>query len=114
MLERKRAALRRALKAEYIKKMYNPKSYTKEGYIDSHDANMMRFHAMQKSVPDYWRPSWRSFGFFCCLYIVPVLTHHYFHYNDKQDFERKCRSGEYAYDDPARSTRWWVTVGSLR
>merc|ERR1711944_217627 len=49
MLERKRAALRRALKAEYIKKMYNPKSYTKEGYIDLHDANMMRFHATKIS-----------------------------------------------------------------
>merc|ERR1711997_232515 len=61
MLERKRAALRRALKSEYIKKIYNPKMYNKDGYVEMHDAALMRYHAMQKTVPEYWSPSWRSF-----------------------------------------------------
>jgi len=110
MLERKRAALRRALKSEYIKKLYNPKMYNKDGYVEMHDAALMRFHAMQKTVPEYWFPSWRSFMLFSAITLVPLFGHHYFHWNEKANFERKCRSGEYAYDDPARSTRWWVTV----
>ena len=110
MLERKRAALRRALKTEYIKKMYNPKSYTKDGYIEMHDAAMMRFHAMQKTVPDFWFPSWRSFALFSAITLLPIALHNHFHYNGREDFERKCRTGEYAYDDPVRATRWWSTV----
>ena len=110
MLERKRAALRRALKSEYIKKMYNPKSYNKEGYIEMHDAAILRYHAMQKTVPEYWFPNIRSFGFFCALVVLPIGVHHYFHNNDRKDFEKKCRSGEYAYDDPARSGKWWSTI----
>merc|ERR1712059_139913 len=109
MLERKRAALRRALKSEYIKKMYNPKSYNKEGYIEMHDAAIMRYHSMQKTVPEYWIPSFRSFIFFSALVGIPILGHHYLHNNDRKDFERKCRSGEYAYDDMKRSQRWWST-----
>ena len=75
MLERKRAALRRALKSEYIKKMYNPKSYTKDGYIELHDAAMMRFHAMHKTVPDFWFPSWRSFALFSVITLLPIFGH---------------------------------------
>merc|ERR1712020_595662 len=106
MLERKRAALRRALKMEYIKKVYNPKSYTKDGYIEMHDAAMMRFHAMQKTVPEFWFPSIKSFMVYSAIVMIPILGHHYFHNNDRADFERKCRSGEYAYDDIKRSQRW--------
>jgi NADH dehydrogenase (ubiquinone) 1 beta subcomplex subunit 4 len=110
MLERKRAALRRALKSEYIKKLYNPKSYTKDGYVEMHDAAIMRYHAMQKTVPEFWFPSFKSFIFFSALVMVPILGHNYFHSNDRADFEMKCRSGEYAYDDVKRSQRWWSTV----
>ena len=110
MLERKRAALRRALKTEYIKKMYNPKSYSAEGHIEMHDTAIMRFHAMQKTVPEFWFPNVRSFMFFLGLTFVPILGHFYFHNNDRIDFEKKCRSGEYAYDDPARAGKWWSTV----
>ena len=74
MLERKRAALRRALKSEYIKKMYNPRSYTKDGYIEMHDAAIMRYHAMQKTVPEYWVPSFRSFIFFFGILLLPTLA----------------------------------------
>merc|ERR1712244_135065 len=72
MLERKRAALRRALKSEYIKKLYNPKMYNKDGYVEMHDAALMRFHAMQKTVPEYWFPSWRSFMLFSAITLVPL------------------------------------------
>ena len=110
MLERKRAALRRALKSEYIKKLYNPKSYTKDGYVEMHDAAVMRFHAMQKTVPEYWFPSFRSFALAFALAGIPILTHNYFHQKDRADFEMKCRSGEYAYDDIKRSQKWWSTL----
>merc|ERR1712080_384901 len=110
MLERKRAALRRALKAEYIKKVYNPSSYTKEGYVEMHDAAIARFHSMQATVPEYWKPNTKSFIFFFGITLFPILVHHYFHHNDRVDFEKKCRSGEYAYDDPARALKWWSTV----
>merc|ERR1712064_23375 len=110
MLERKRAALRRALKSEYIKKIYNPKSYNKDGYVEMHDAAIMRYHAMQKTVPEHWFPSIKSFIFFSGLVIVPILGHYYFFNGDRVDFEKKCRSGEYAYDDVKRSTKWWCTV----
>merc|ERR1712064_85882 len=83
MLERKRAALRRALKSEYIKKLYNPKMYNKDGYVEMHDAALMRFHAMQKTVPEYWFPSWRSFMLFSAITLVPLFGHHYFHWNEK-------------------------------
>merc|ERR1739846_16290 len=73
MLERKRAALRRALKSEYIKKIYNPKMYNKDGYVEMHDAALMRYHAMQKTVPEYWSPSWRSFMLFGAVTLVPLL-----------------------------------------
>ena len=107
MLERKRAALRRALKAEYIKNVYNPKNYTRQGYVEYHDAAIMRYHAMQKTVPEYWFPTWRGFALFSVMYLAPVFFHHYLHLNDRVNFEKKCRTGEYAYDDPARATRWW-------
>ena len=111
MLERKRAALRRALKTEYIKKMYNPKSYTSEGYIEMHDAAMMRYHAVHKTSTEFWYPNIRGFIFFLGITILPIAGHFYFHNKDRVNFEMKCRSGEYAYDDPARQTRWWVTTG---
>ena len=110
MLERKRAALRRALKMEYIKKMYNPKSYNKEGYVEMHDAALMRFHAMQKTVPEFWVPNIRGFVFWQCMIFVPLGIHFYLHHTGRIDFEKKCRTAEYAYDDPERATRWWATV----
>merc|ERR1719436_1679096 len=99
------ALLRRALKTEYIRKIYNPKSYNSHGYVECHDAAVMRYHAMQKTVPEYWFPSIKSFIFFFGITMIPILGHHYFHHNDRVDFERKCRSGEYAYDDIKRSQK---------
>lgn len=110
MLERKRAALRRALKTEYINKSYNPKNYTAEGYIEMHDASLMRYHAMHKTSSEFWYPNIRSFFMFLGITILPIATHYYLSSRDRMDFERKCRSGEYAYDDPARATRWWSTL----
>ena len=110
LLERKRAALRRALKSEYLKKMYNPKSYSRDGAVEVHDAAIMRFHAMQKTVPEYWKPNTKSFIVFACLVGIPIGGHYFLHKWDREDFERKCRSGEYAYDDVKRSQKWWSTV----
>merc|ERR1719189_1273044 len=90
MLERKRAALRRALKMEYVK---------------MHDAALMRFHAMQKTVPEFWVPNIRGFVFWQCMIFVPLGIHFYLHHTGRIDFEKKCRTAEYAYDDPERATR---------
>ena len=108
MLEQKRAALRRALKTEYIRKVYNPKSYTPEGYVEVHDAALTRWHAMQKTVPEYWFPNIRSALFAFCLVGVPLCTHMALTHWDKKDFERKCRNGEYAYDDPKRQMKAYL------
>merc|ERR1712059_81025 len=77
MLERKRAALRRALKTEYINKSYNPKNYTAEGYIGMHDASLMRYHAMHKTSSEFWYPNIRSFFMFLGITILPIATHYY-------------------------------------
>ena len=46
VLERKRQAIRRALKMQYVKTIYDPRNYERSGATRIFDANMARYHAL--------------------------------------------------------------------
>lgn len=106
MLERKRQAIRRALKMQYIKTAYDPRNYTREGSAPIFDAAMARFHAMHATRGDFFYPTFRLF----CLYVVPLgltiggMT--YWVFKEKTDMHAAIQKGELPYDHPDRKRKW--------
>jgi len=80
-LERKRAALRRALKTEFIRKRYHPDSFKEGGVV--FDAAMQRFHALKNTEAQYYYPTLRNFVKFFSVYFAPAIFVSYFYLKDR-------------------------------
>merc|ERR1712098_243075 len=66
VLEMKRRVLRNALKGEFIRKKYNPKNYSAEGGV-VFDAAVQRWHALQFTYGDHFKPTFTNFTKFFFL-----------------------------------------------
>lgn len=74
-LEQKRAAIRKAMKSEWLKQRYNPQTYVNGGHV--FDAAMYRWNAMRCTQGDYFYPTIKNFLQFSALTIVPVGLYAY-------------------------------------
>merc|ERR1712228_989006 len=75
LLEERRRVLRTALKGEYIRKKYDPKAYSAEGGL-IFDAAVQRWHALQFTYGDHFKPTFTNFMKFSCVSLIPVFLYY--------------------------------------
>jgi len=106
MLERKRMAIRRALKMQYIKTIYDPRNYNREGASEFFDANMVRYHAMLNTRHEYFYPTARNMTFFFLTLVIPIGIIVSNLKASSQKYIDNVMGGEWPYDHPSRVVRW--------
>ncbi|XP_069194742.1 NADH dehydrogenase [ubiquinone] 1 beta subcomplex subunit 4 [Procambarus clarkii] len=92
-----RAAVRAAVKREYLKQVTNPHRHAsgEGGYL--FDPALQRFMSMKATQYDHFKPTPRASraGFF--LVFVPIATFCYMLKTSRDKFEHKCRTGQVSY-----------------
>ncbi|TRY71625.1 hypothetical protein TCAL_16164 [Tigriopus californicus] len=100
-LEKKREALRRALRAEYLRKNFKPVDQSKfHGHL--FDSAFYRWQAMQATRGQYMYPTMAGFARVAAIVIVPGCFFTYFLIKSRRDRHARFRSGVVAYDDEER------------
>jgi len=107
LLEERRRLLRTALKGEYIRKKYDPKAYTAEGGL-IFDAAVQRWHALQFTYGDHFKPTFTNFMKFSMCSLVPVFLYYQFCFGPHhKEYNRSVRRGEVAYDAESRRIKYF-------
>lgn len=98
-LVQERAKLKAELRQEYIRQLTDPHKHGSGGVL--FDPQMMRHQAARSHsmIFEHFRPTPKGGLQWFAVTIAPMLILGYFIYNDRKEFERKCRSGEIAYKD---------------
>ncbi|XP_018010471.1 uncharacterized protein LOC108667883 [Hyalella azteca] len=93
----KRARMKAALKAQFIKQQYNPYRFI-NGNEPIFDPAIQRWMAMKATTNEFFRPTPKTslIGF---LNVVPIGILFYFLYTSRLEKERIYRSGQMSYRD---------------
>merc|ERR1711971_25314 len=114
MGEEQRRVLRTALKGEYIRKKYDPKAYSAEGGL-IFDAAVQRWHALQFTYGDHFKPTFTNFMKYSCCGIIPVFLYYQFCWGPHhKEYNRAVRRGEVAYDADSRRMKYFNQRGRLQ
>ncbi|XP_071537057.1 NADH dehydrogenase [ubiquinone] 1 beta subcomplex subunit 4 [Panulirus ornatus] len=95
---RERTAYRAALKKEYMRQILDPHRHgSGEGGV-VFDPAIQRFAAMRACQYDHFKATPRTsmMGF---LILIPFVSYAWLLKRDKEEFEKKCRTGQLAYAD---------------
>uniref|UniRef100_A0A1S6GLC9 NADH dehydrogenase [ubiquinone] 1 beta subcomplex subunit 4 n=1 Tax=Pseudodiaptomus poplesia TaxID=213370 RepID=A0A1S6GLC9_9MAXI len=107
LLEEKRRRLRQAMKAEFVKKRFDPKVYEEGGVV--FDAAIQRWNSLQFSYGEFFKPSLSNFSKYVAMVILPIAGFHYLCFGpSRTEFLKKCREGELAYDHPSRKRNYFA------
>ncbi len=77
-LERKRQALRNALKGEFLRQRFHPNAVTEDGG-SVFDAAVQRFISMKNTEGEYYYPTIKNFMKYAAVTIIPISIGIYFH-----------------------------------
>ncbi|KAK7080833.1 hypothetical protein SK128_017104 [Halocaridina rubra] len=96
---RQRAAMRAAVKKEFIKQAYNPHRHAsgEGGFL--FDPALQRFLSMRVTHYEYFKPTPKSSLIGFGLLVVPIVGYALFMKYHHDDFERQCSTGQIAYKD---------------
>ncbi|XP_054714703.1 uncharacterized protein LOC129224296 [Uloborus diversus] len=94
-LVNERLKMRKALRAEYLRKFTDP--HSTEPYV--FDPQMQRFYSMHMTVWDRFIPTVKNWSVYMCTIILPVVGYALWLKSSKEKFEKKCRTGELEYKD---------------
>jgi len=106
-LEEKRNILRRALKREYIRKMYDPRIYGKDHGPDVFDAAFHRWQATREGGDYQVRNNFWSFFFHFSLIVGPMLVLGRIMKECQKEYEQQCQAGNVPYDGRGRRVNWY-------
>ena len=132
-LEEKRNILRRALKREYIRKMYDPRIYGKDHGPDVFDAAFHRWQATREGGDYQVRNNFWSFFFHFALIVGPMCVlgrimkecqvgyfkkdFYFLLFSDvkflkrffflQKEYEQQCQAGNVPYDGRGRRVNWY-------
>lgn len=96
------------MKGEYIKKKYNPAAYTADGGL-VFDAAIQRWHSMQFTYGDHFKPTVASFAKFSMYLVFPLVAYYQMTFGPAhKEYLRMVSRGEVAYDAPARKYHWFA------
>jgi len=108
LLEQKRRVLRNALKGEFIRKKYNPKNYSADGGV-IFDAAVQRWHALQFTYGDHFKPSFTNFTKYFFMVGVPIIAFHQLLYGPHhKEYLQLIERGEVAYNAHPRKYQWFA------
>ncbi len=105
-LEGKRAALRKALRTEFIRQRYHPDFFRKPDGGHLFDAALQRWVAVKATRAEYYYPTWSNFGKWALLFWAPTIAFCYFGLKSDMKFYNECKVGKYAYDHPLQRKHW--------
>jgi hypothetical protein len=107
LLEERRRVLRTALKGEYIRKKYDPKAYSAEGGL-IFDAAVQRWHALQFTYGDHFKPTFTNFVKYGCTGFIPVFLFYQWCWGPHhKEYSRAVKRGEVAYDADSRRGKYF-------
>ena len=106
-LEEKRNILRRALKREYIRKMYDPRIYGKEHGPDVFDAAFHRWQATREGGDYQVRNNVWSFGLHFLFIVGPMILLGRMMKEAQKEYEQQCQAGNVPYDGRGRRMNWY-------
>jgi len=106
VLERKRAAIRRAMKMQYIKTVYDPRNYNRDGSSIAFDSNMARWQAMMNTRPQFFYPTVRNLAWFAISMVIPVGIIFSSVSESRNRWTENVMNGVWPYDHPERVKRW--------
>uniref|UniRef100_A0A6B0UPF8 NADH dehydrogenase [ubiquinone] 1 beta subcomplex subunit 4 n=1 Tax=Ixodes ricinus TaxID=34613 RepID=A0A6B0UPF8_IXORI len=94
-----RAKLRATLKQEYVRQITDPHKHGQGGLL--FDPAVQRFHSAKAGAQIYetFKPTPRGAARWLGVCILPMLAFGYLVKRDREEFERKCRTGEIKYED---------------
>merc|ERR1712243_400701 len=100
MLEKKRAAIRRAMKMQFIKTVYDPRNYNKDGSSIAFDSNLARWQAMTNTRHEFFYPTVRNFAFFAITMIIPPMFIYFNIGEERIRWTENVMNGKWPYDHP--------------
>jgi len=106
VLERKRQAIRRALKMQYVKTIYDPRNYERSGATRIFDANMARYHALHMTRPDFYYPTLRNVAWAGFVMVFPIVCIYKQYTAEHGRWIANVRNGKWPYDHPERLVKW--------
>ncbi|XP_037579175.1 NADH dehydrogenase [ubiquinone] 1 beta subcomplex subunit 4 [Dermacentor silvarum] len=94
-----RAKLKAQLRQEYLRQLTDPHKHGSGGTL--FDSQMMRYQAARSNsmIYEHFRPTPKGGLQWFAASILPMLVLGYVVHKDRQEFERRCRTGEIAYKD---------------
>jgi len=105
LLEERRRLLRNALKGEFIRKKYNPVNYSADG---GHvfDAAVQRWHALQFTYGDHFKPTLGNFAKFSLVCVFPIIGMYQLAFGPyHKEYLRMIARGEVSYKE--RKSQWF-------
>merc|ERR1711994_502278 len=108
MLEKKRAAIRRAMKMQYIKTAYDPRNYNRDGSSIAFDANMARWQAAVNTRHKFFYPTLRNFTYFAITTLIPIGMIYFSIRESQTKWTENIMEGRWPYDHPDRIKKWKI------
>ncbi|KAK8374830.1 hypothetical protein O3P69_009113 [Scylla paramamosain] len=96
---RERAAIKAAIKREYQKQVLNPYRHGSGEGGALFDPALQRFMSMRATQYDFFRPTPKASLLGTLMIVAPILGYGLLLKRDKDQFEKKIRTGQVAYAD---------------
>merc|ERR1711980_51805 len=96
---RERAAIKAAIKREFQKQTLNPHRHAsgEGGFL--FDPALQRFMSMRASQYDFFKPTPKTSILGLLLFVLPIGGYGWLLKRDKEQFEKRIRTGQVAYAD---------------